>query len=422
MTTPTTPTLGRIAEVLRENPSYRRLVAANLISQVGDWFSIVALFSLLLQLTGKAESVALVVLSRSLPALFIGPFAGVVADRRSRRGVMILSDLLRAGLGLLFLLIRKPEHAPLAYLLVTLQSTISTFFEPAQSALFPNLVRQQDLVVASALENTLWAVSLAVGSALGGVVMQHFGRDVTFACDALTFVGSALFLRTLPDARPPPTPEGGAHGLHALAEGLRYLWGHAEVRATILVKGSFGFTLGGVLVLLAYFGEVVWGEHGSQIAPLYTARGIGSLLGPFVAWRWVGDTVPGLRRGVSLAFLAVCLSYVAFAAAPGVAWAAVALAVANAGGSVLWTYGSSLLQLLVPDAVRGRVFAADMAWMTLTLSLSTVLTGTLLDRGVDARLLMAGCGGVALFPIVYWSLAQRGFAGLGHLAERPGPG
>ncbi|HWT87046.1 MAG TPA: hypothetical protein VN177_14825, partial [Myxococcales bacterium] len=94
---------------------------------------------------------------------------------------------------------------------------------------------------------------------------------------------------------------------------------------------------------------------------------------------------------------------------PAIGYAAVALAIANAGGSILWTSGSTLLQRLVPDAVRGRVAAAEIGGFMLTLSASTVATGLLLDRGVPPRALMAACGLVALVPLAYWAFAQRAF-------------
>lgn len=421
MATSTAPSLARLLAVVRRNPAYRRLFFANLVSQIGDWFNVVALFSLLLELTGRGESVAYVMVCHTVPMFLAGPLAGVAADRLSRRTLLIAADVSRALVVLGFLLVRTPSLAPLAYALVALRSTLSAFAEPAQMAIFPNLVDEQDLVVASAIENSLWATTLAVGSALGGLVMAHAGRGTIFVVDSLSYLGSALLLRGLPErvaqARAetaPNVPVGAgwmhALGLHDFIEGLRYLRGHARVRSLIVVKGGFGLTLGGVLVLLAFFGEKVFAaEHGVGISALWTARGIGSFLGPFVAWKLGGDSPPALRRGITAAFALVCVSYLVFSRAPTLLFAAGVLALANAGGSILWTYGSSLQALLVPDAIRGRVAAADMGWMTLTMAGSTLLVGRLLDLGIDARWLMAGCGAAALLPIGFWLGAQRHF-------------
>src|SRR5712672_1236459 len=192
------PTLARLLGVVRKNAAFRRLFAANAISQMGDWLNVVALFSLLLELTGKGEAVAIALLTRFLPMFFAGPAAGVLADRVSRRAILLVSDLLRAGLVLCLLLVRRPDQVWVAYAVVTAHSLVSAFFEPAQQAMLPNLVSEKDYPLAATLENSLWAVTLATGSALGGVALALVGRDAAFVFDALSFVGSAVLLSRLP--------------------------------------------------------------------------------------------------------------------------------------------------------------------------------------------------------------------------------
>jgi len=123
----------------------------------------------------------------------------------------------------------------------------------------------------------------------------------------------------------------------------------------------------------------------------------------------VGTDERALRRSIGWAFGLLVVCYLSFAVSPAIGWAAAALAVANAGGSILWTSGSTLLQRIVPDAVRGRVAAAEIGGFMLALSASTLATGLLLDRDVSPRALMAGCGLIALVPLAYWGFAQRAF-------------
>ncbi len=429
------PSFARLAGVIRRNPGFRRLYTANAISMMGDWFNVVALYSLLLQLTGRGEAVALALLTRLVPMFLIGPAAGVLADRLPRRALLLASDLSRAALVLCLLFVRKPEHVPLAYAIMTAHSLLSAVFEPAQVAMVPSLVPPEDLVLASTLENSLWSSTLAFGSALGGAVLALLGRDVAFVCDAASFVGSALLIAGLPrgvpvrldkdaveaqeDAREPGSHAANLLGLADLREGLRYVATDRRVRALLLTKASFGLTLGGVIVLLAFFGERVFGHgNGAGIAALWTARGVGSFAGPFIAFRLVGHDEAGLRRGIGYAFVVLAICYCAFALSPTIALAAIALAFANAGGSILWTYASALVQQIVPDGIRGRVAAADMGAMTLTMSLSTLLVGYLLDRGVGARALMAGCGLIALAPLAFWRSQQHAFLSTAGRAER----
>ena len=422
------PTFQRLIAVVRTNRAFRRLFAANAVSQIGDWFNVVALFSLLLDLTGKGEAVAVVLLARLVPIFFVGPAAGVLADRISRRAILVTTDLLRAALVLCLLFVRSPDQVWIAYAVMIAHAICTAFFEPAQQATVPNLVPAEDLVLAGTLENSLWSVTLAVGSSVAGVVLATFGRDAAFVIDAASFLVSAALLRGLPVGRVAKAIDAQSRqsaaeeqapntvswvnllGLADLREGARYVAGHPRVRALIIVKACFGFTLGGVLVLLAVFGERVFTHGGGAgIATLWTARGVGSFLGPFVAFRLVGHDERGLRRGILWSFATLVVCYCAFAASP-LLWAAAGfLAIANAAGSTLWTYGSALLQRIVPDEVRGRVAAAEMGGMVLTMSSSTWAVGQSLDHGIPARALMAACGLVALVPLAFWASVQAAF-------------
>jgi len=325
------------------------------------------------------------------------------------------------------LFVRHPDQVWIAYTVMIAHALCTAFFEPAQQATFPNLVPAEDLVLAGTLENSLWSATLAVGSSAAGAVLALFGRDAAFVCDAASFLGSALLLRGLPEVRAKrldaqslqsaaeaQAPNSVAWinllGVSDLREGARYVARHARVRALLVAKSCFGLTLGGVLVLLAVFGERVFGRGGGAgIATLWTARGIGSFLGPFVAFRLAGHDERGLRRGILWSFLALVVCYCGFAGSPDLWVAAGFLAIANAAGSTLWTYGSALLQQIVPDQVRGRVAATEMGGMVLTMSTSTWVVGHLLDRGVAPRVLMAACGLVALLPAAFWAFVQPAF-------------
>jgi MFS family permease len=434
------PDLRRLYYVVRDNAPFRRLYAANAISQIGDWLSVVALYSLLFELTGRGEVVALVLITHLVPAFVFGPGAGVLADRISRRAMMVTADLLRAALVLCLLFVRSKEQVGFAYAVMTLHAIASAFFEPAQQATFPNLVPAKDLALASTLENSLWSVTLAIGSAAAGVLIALVGRDLAFGLDALSFLGSAWLLRGLPDsvayARKDAAgavektsdrdaaevresnllPSGMALanllGLADLRAGLRYVTGEARVLAILIAKSGFGLTLGGVLVLLAIFGERVFidpSHAGRGLALLYTARGLGSFVGPLIAFRIAGDAPATLRRGITAALLLILSAYLAFSVSPSIWLAGLALAAGNAGGSILWTYGSALLQQIVPDSVRGRVAATEMAGMTLAMTISACTVGALVDRGIAPRILMAGCGLIALVPIAFWIAARERF-------------
>src|SRR5581483_6559377 len=181
-------------ELLRGNRHFRRLTIGRLISQTGDWFNSVALFTLLLNLTGSGEAIGLVLIIKLLPQFLVGPLAGVVADRFNRKAIMIWADLLRGVLVFGFLFVNRPEQVWIVYLLAGLEIILSSFFEPAESAAVPMIVRREELIAANALSGATWSLTLALGAALGGAVTDLFGRNTAFVIDAISFFISAAFI------------------------------------------------------------------------------------------------------------------------------------------------------------------------------------------------------------------------------------
>ena len=409
-------------ELLHHNKNYRRLFIGELISQTGDWFNSVALFTLLLNLTGSGQAVALVLILKLLPTFFIGPVAGVVADRVSRKAIMIVSDLLRGVIVLGFLLVDRPDRVWMVYALIAAEVLISTFFEPAKTASIPNIVEPRELVSANALSSASWSVTLALGAALGGLVTDAFGRNTAFTIDSLSFFFSAGFVSLV---RFPAVParEGmlrqagskriafaRATGLADFIEGARYLRSNLRVTALLLVKTGWGLG-GGVLLLLAVYGKQLFpiGRDGStSIGLLYAARGLGAMIGPIIAQRITRGSQRTMRRAIAVAFVLSSVFYILFARAPWLAMAAFFVVGAHAGGSIQWAFSTALLQIAVPDAFRGRVFALELALLTAAMSVSTYLTGWGLDYGGISPRQAATLLGIAfLVPAALWISIQR---------------
>ena len=183
-----------------------------------------------------------------------------------------------------------------------------------------------------------------------------------------------------------------------------------RVLALLLVKSAWGLG-GGILALLAVFGEKIFPIRGSGatgIGVLYAARGIGTALGPIAA-RHVGDESPrSMQTAIGLAFLMGGIFYIGFGASTNFSLAIIMLVVAHAGGSILWVNSTVLLQYAVEDNFRGRVFAADFTLLTLTMAISNYATGELLDRfGFSARAVTIGIGVLFLLPAVLWFTTQK---------------
>ena len=153
-------------ELLRSNRGFRFLWLGQVVSQMGDWFDTIAVYTIALTLTGSSRSVALIMVARFLPSVVMGPLSGVVADRFSRRTIMIASDIVRAIVVLGFLFVRRPDQMWLVYVLTVLQLAFSTFFEPAKTAAIPSIVSDRELVPANAIASVTWSVMLTLGARL----------------------------------------------------------------------------------------------------------------------------------------------------------------------------------------------------------------------------------------------------------------
>src|ERR1035437_6629714 len=142
------------ARLLRGNRNFRRLWSAQIVSELGDWFYTLAIYNLLLQLTGRAGWVALVL--QVLPQTLIGPTSGVVNDRLRRKQVMIAADIGRMLIVLCMLFIRSKEMVWLVYPLLVAETLLAAFFEPARNAIIPNIVEREDVVLANTLASSTW--------------------------------------------------------------------------------------------------------------------------------------------------------------------------------------------------------------------------------------------------------------------------
>lgn len=373
-----------------------------------------AVFALLLDLTGSATAVAWMMIVQFLPVAIVGPMAGVVVDRVDRRRLMIVADVARGVLILGLLLVRRPEDVWLAYVVMALTVSASAFFEPARTATIPNITSAAELMPANALSAAMWSSMLALGASVGGLVTWLAGRNVAFTVNAISFFVSAYFLmkmRGIPSPPPAPRLTGllALTGITDLVDGLRYVRSRSHVAALMFVKAGWGLA-GGVLLLLTVFGQQVFPVGGSTaagIGVLYGARGIGAALGP-IALRWLlGHEPRALRRTIGPSYFMIGLFYVALSWAPNLPLAAICVLLAHFAGSVLWVFSTVLLQMEVPDRFRGRVFSVELALVTLFSSISSYWTGYELDTaGWSPRTMAFALGAMFCIPGTLWLIIE----------------
>jgi MFS family permease len=282
-------------------------------------------------------------------------------------------------------------------------------------------------VPANAISSVTWSAMLTIGAAIGGVVTGLFGTNAAFLLDSASYLASAAFIASISfpkRARRAKTKlsVGKALGVNDTIEGMRYVKHRPRVLACLLVKPAWGLG-GGILTLLAVFGEKIFPMGRSAatgIGVLFMARGIGTAVGPIVARRISGEGRRRMQNSIGLAFLIGGAGYIAFGASGNFLLALIVLGLAHTGGSILWVFSTVLLQRGVEDQFRGRVFAAELALLTLTMAASNYLTGEMLDRlGWYPRAVTIGIGCFFLLPGIAWFFTQRWWdRGKEEVAER----
>jgi MFS family permease len=369
---------------LQNNPNFTKLWSAQVVSLLGDWFNTIVLSTRVVSYSdGSGLAISIFLMARFLPPLIVGPFAGVLVDRFDRKRILIYSNILRTGIVLLFLLTTTPNTLWLIYALTIIQFTLSALFEPGQSAITPSLVSHNDLVLANTLASITWSVMLAAGAIIGGAVSAIFGESFALIFDALTFAVAAWLISrinvTTLESQPETSPQSNLQG-GSFMDGLRFLNANRRIAAVLLVKG--GGSLGNVDVLMTIYATQIFvlGKSGQlSLGIMYSAFGLGAILGPLILNRFHSGGTGQLRRLVIVGFIWAALGWVIIGLAGTILIASLALLIRGMGGSANWTYSSVIIQKSVPDRFLGRVFSLDLAVFQLATVLSILVHGSLID-------------------------------------------
>ena len=397
--------------MLRDQPAFRSLIIARVVSFVGDSLSLVALMLHVAQTTGQALAVAALLLAGDfVPALF-SPLTGAISDRFDRRRVMITCELLQAVLLMAIALALPP--LPLLLVLVAARAITGQVFQPASRAAVPALVPPRHLESANSALGFGTNGAEAIGPLVAAGLLPLAGIRGVLLVDAASFAVSALLLTRLPALTPTSVGATVAPRLFAQArEGLGYIWSVRPVR--ILTLGFCGIVLvngiDDVALLLLATDTLRAGE--SAVAVLLAAVGVGLLIGYALLAR------VGARIAMSVLLVAGFAVSSVGNLLTGLAWAvgvAFALqAVRGLGLAAMDVASNTLLQRWVPDRMLGRVFGNLYGLIGVAAGISYLGGGLLLDAtSAPVTFLAAGAAGTVITAVVALALrrALRAAAG-----------
>lgn len=393
-------------EFFLSNPKFRRLWAASVISLLGEWFNTIALFFLILEYSGSEFLLGILFSVRMALFAISQPFNGLLADRFSRKSLMLWANLLQVGLALSFLLVDGPEDMWWLVTVSGLMMLLHGVYVTAERAALPNIVDEEDLITANAIDSASWSSALCIGAMLGGIVVSIWGTDMAFIIDSYTFLLSALLLIPLNFTQNIDPKMKGPLFKTAFSNikiGWSRIYSDKKILRIVFAKSSWnlaGAGLAGVFLVLA--GSELTGYGAAfGFGLFFFARGLGTGIGPILARALFKDkskwpsligilvTISGffyLLVGISLdIYLPLTVLLIIFAHSAS-------------GGN--WVLSTVLTQMWVEDEVRGRVFSMDMLILGSTAALSTTIAGYLVEyQGLTLRngfisfsLLMIICG------------------------------
>jgi MFS family permease len=401
------------AQLLRLEPRTRPFFAAHLQSSLGNGAAYVGLLLLAYERFHSPWAISLVLLADLLPAVVLGPIFGAAVDRWSRRGCAVAADLARAG-AFAGLALVDSFAATVAFAAVAGAGT--GLFRPAVLSALPSLVSPARLAAATALYSAIASADILLGPALGALVLLAAPPEALMAGNAVTFVVSAAILGRLRFGR--RAGRGAGEPASLLAEARAGLGAVARMRGVRAVIGSSS----GVLLFAGLFNvaelpfardELDVGD--AQFSLLVAAFGIGIACGSLAGGRERDHAE--LRRRFLAGLLLVGLGFAGSAAAPVFPSALVTFLVAGVGNGLVVVHERLLIQLSVPDALMGRVFAAGDALGNALFAAAFLGAGALLTL-MGTRPLLAIAGGGAL---VVWAAAAVALRGRWEPAPQPQP-
>jgi len=395
--------------------NFRRLWLGNVVSLFGDWFNTIALYSLVLSLSGSEFALGAVFITKMLPMALASPIAGLIVDRLDRRKVMIASDLLRAVIVLGFLLIDEPGEVYWVYLITAAQVVVASVFQPAQSSSIPNLVSRHELVTANTILSATWSILLTIGAAVGGIAADVLGLKMVFIIDSLTYVVSAWFIfRTRIPQHTASMDIGGASGSFPgvrlvqratsdVLAGWQRMRERPQVGRMALAKATWGLAGGGLVYMLTLMGEEISpGRQAMAIGLLFAARGFGTGLGPVLARAWFRDT----RVWPSLMGFCMVFSGIAYGVAGSLTftfWVILPVVLAHTTSGANWVLSTVLLQERSEDRFRGRIFATEWLLFFLVDAASILVASLVLEfSGLSLSHVVSGFAVLQVLSGVWW--------------------
>ena len=366
----------------------------HLISHAGDAVFMIALPWLMLDITGSKSLTSLVSMSAYLPAVLFGLFAGVVVDRYNRKWIMIYSDILRALLvAVIPLSLIYGFISPLLIGAITFSlATFSAFFYPARDSLIPHIVTAEELPAANSAISVSGQMSHLLGPLFAGIGISIFGLRHLFTADAISFLFSILLISLIVGPARKLTIEKHPPKWQGIVEGLTYVNSHKGLRLLLILTFVNNiFIMGPAIIGLPVFVREVLTSDFGVLAKLEVAMAAGMIVGSFVFWKAEKNISPISILLFGIVMDGITYTLLFFADTSFIAM--LVLIIHGIGIPLITVSRTTIIQAVVPDEYRGRLFSMIYMAVMGTTAISVGLTGFILEFiGADSLFLLIGVG------------------------------
>jgi MFS family permease len=346
----------RLPAMLRalRHRNYRLFFVGQLISLTGTWMQSVALGWLVLRLTNSPALLGLTAAASSLPVLLLSLTAGTIVDRVPKWRLLLVTQGVAMILAMTLAALTLTGLVQVWHIMVlaALLGVVNAFDAPARQSFTVEMVGREDLLNAIALNASIFNGARTIGPAVAGVVVALIGEGPAFALNALSFVFviAGLLMMHLP-----PFSPGEGKGRGQLREGLAYIRGEPRVLALLVQAGAISLFCFVHIPLLPIFARDILGVGAGGLGALSAASGLGALAAALLLAQ-LGDKVPRGRLLGTAALIYPAL-LIAFTAARWVPLSMLLMALTGWAGVTTMALTNTLIQSIVPDALRGRVMS-----------------------------------------------------------------
>jgi MFS family permease len=373
--------------------NFQLFFGGQLISLVGTWMQTVAQSWLVYKLTGSGLLLGSVGFASQIPVFLFAPLGGITADRSNRHRVVIATQTSSMMLAFVLAALTLTHRVTVKeiFVLAALLGVVNAFDIPARQAFLVDMVGKEDLMNAIALNSSMFNGARVVGPAVAGVLVARLGEGWCFFANGASYIAVIIGLLMM-DVHAPPRASAHSSPLEHILEGFRFVWGAAPIRALLLLLGLVSVTGMPYVVLMPIFADRILRNGGQGLASLIGSHdlgavrlgilmgsaGVGALLGALTLAMRSG--VKGLGTWVSVCCAGFGVSLILFAFSRSL-WLSVVLLL-PVGYFLMLQMASSntLIQAMVPDALRGRTMAVySMMFMGLA-PVGALFGGALSDR------------------------------------------